>query len=256
MGEKDADRDEFAEDALKAAVMAENEERIYTSQWKVACPVELRSSSDGKGRMIGGYALKFNKRSQNLGGYIEVIAPSFTNQSRADGWPDVVCRYNHNDELLLGTTRSGTLKLSTDDIGLVYDVDCPECRGDVLEMVARRDVAHSSFAFEVTEQEWGVSEENFPQRTLVSGHIIDVAPVSSPAYRDTTVAMRSLAKFLEAPIEDVLTAHREKEIRKFFIRTDKTGEVVKAKPPVSGMKAKMDLLAKRSIDPLGSDSSR
>jgi HK97 family phage prohead protease len=206
--------------------------------------------------MIGGYALKFNKRSQNLGGYIEVIAPSFTNQSRADGWPDVVCRYNHNDELLLGTTRSGTLQLSADDVGLLYEVDCPQCRGDVLEMVARRDVAHSSFAFEVTEQEWGVSEENFPQRTLVSGHIIDVAPVSSPAYRDTSVAMRSLAKFLEAPIEDVLIAHREKEIRKFFVRTDKKGEVVKAKPPVSAMAAKMALLAKRSIDPIGGDSSK
>lgn len=252
MSENDADRDEFAEDSLKkAAVMAENEERVYTSQWKVACPVELRSSSDGKGRIIGGYALKFDKRSQNLGGYIERIAPTFTNDSRSEGWPDVVCRYNHNDELLLGTTRSGTLQLSTDDIGLVYEVDCPECRGDVLEMVARRDVAHSSFAFECTKDEWGVSEENFPQRTLISGRIIDVAPVSSPAYRDTSVAMRSLAKFTDVPLDDVMKLHHEREIRKLFVRTDKKGEVVKAGPPVSAMAAKLALLAKRSIDPIG-----
>lgn len=250
MGDNNSDRDEFAEDTLKKnLVLAANEERIYTSQWKVACPVELRSTNGG--RMIGGYALKFDKRSQNLGGYIELIAPSFVSDSRSEGWPDVVCRYNHNDELLLGTTRSGTLQLSTDDVGLVYEVDCPECRADVLEMVSRRDVAHSSFAFECTKDEWGTSEENFPQRTLVSGRIIDVAPVSSPAYRDTTVAMRSLAKFLEAPIEDVMQAHREKEIRKFFTRTDKKGEVVPAGPPVSAMAAKLALLAKRATDPIG-----
>jgi len=246
-----ADREEFGEESLKAAVLAENRERIYTSQWKVPCPVELRSGKDS--RMIGGYALKFDRLSQNLGGYVERIAPSFANQSRADGWPDVVCRYNHNDELLLGTTRSGTLQLSTDDVGLFYEVDVPQCRGDVLEMVVRRDVAHSSFAFEVHEQEWGVSEQNFPQRTLISGRIIDVAPVSSPAYRDTTVAMRSLAEFLDVPIEDVLEAHREKEIRKFFVRTDNGGETAKPRPPVSAMAAKMALLAKRGVDPIGGD---
>lgn len=249
MTDDNADREEFGEDSLKVAVLAENEERIYTSQWKVACPVELRSN--GNGRMIGGYALKFNKRSQNLGGYIEVIDPSFVSESRAAGWPDVVCRYNHSDELVLGTTGSGTLQLSPDDVGLFYQVDCPQCRSDVLEMVERRDVRHSSFAFEVTNQEWGVSEENFPQRTLISGRIIDVAPVLNPAYRDTTVAMRSLAKFLEAPIEDVMQAHREKEIRKFFVRTDNNGEVAKPLPPISAMAAKMALLAKRGDDPIG-----
>jgi HK97 family phage prohead protease len=252
MSDDTADREEFGEESLKAAVLAENRERIYTWQWKewkIACPVELRAGKDS--RIIGGYALKFDRLSENLGGYVERIAPSFTNDSRSKGWPNVVCRWNHNDEMLLGTTHSGTLRLSTDELGLFYEVDCPECRGDVYEMVARRDVAHSSFAFEVTEQEWGVSEQNFPQRTLISGRIIDVAPVSSPAYRDTTVALRSLAKHLDVPIEDILQAHHERELRRFFIRTDNNGEVAKPLPSTSGMKAKMDLLAKRGEDPIG-----
>lgn len=250
MTESDADREEFGDDLLK--VVGENEERIYTSQWKAPCPVEVRAGA-GNGRLIGGYALKFNKRSQNLGGYIENIDPSFTNYSRSEGFPDVVCRYNHSDELVLGTTSSGTLKISVDDVGMLYEVDCPECRGDVLEMVTRRDVRHSSFAFEIDKDEWGVSEENFPQRTLVSGRIIDVAPVLTPAYRDTTVAMRSLAKFMDAPLDDVLTAHREREIRKFFVRTDNNGEIAKATPPVSAMAAKLKLLAKRGEDPIGKE---
>ena len=238
------------------------EERIYTSQWRDdPCPVGLRDAKSG--RMIGGYALKFNRQSENLGGYRERIAPSFTNQSRAEGWPGVLCRYQHDDGFLLGSTSSGTLTCSVDDVGLLYEVDCPECRGDVLEMVARRDVAYSSFAFEVHEQEWGVSADNSPQRTLISGRIIDVAPVSSPAYRDTTVAMRTLAEYMSAPIGDVLELAKADELRKLFLRSDRpslrepvairslTGATAlaqtkaKAPKPMSGVTAKMTTLSKK-----------
>jgi HK97 family phage prohead protease len=128
-----------------------------------------------------------------------VISASFPNKSRADGWPGVVCRYNHDDEFLLGTTRSGTLRLSIDETGLNYDVSVPECRNDVLEMVSRGDVAHSSFAFQVFEGDWGMSDQGYPLRTLISGRLIDVAPVREPAYPDSTVGLRSLAKHLGVP---------------------------------------------------------
>src|SRR6478736_6797945 len=96
------------------------EERIYTNQWGDNCPVGLRGAKSG--RKIGGYALKFDRLSQNLGGYVERIAPSFANQSRADGWPGVVCRYQHDDAFLLGSTGSGTLQCSVDSAGLPYEV--------------------------------------------------------------------------------------------------------------------------------------
>ncbi|MCW2687200.1 MAG: phage prohead protease, family [Mycobacterium sp.] len=138
-----------------------------------ALPVELRG---GASRTIGGYALVFNSDSENLGGFIERIAPSFVDKSRGDGWPGVVCRFNHQDEYILGATRSGTLQLSVDSTGLNYSVDLPVCRGDVLEMVSRGDVAHSSFAFQTFQDDWSVSAGGQPLRTLVSGKIIDVAP--------------------------------------------------------------------------------
>jgi HK97 family phage prohead protease len=238
------------------------EERIYTDEWSVPCPVELRASKSG--RVIGGYALKFNRISQNFGGYVERIAPTFTERSSADGFAGVVCRYNHSDEMLLGTTDSGTLTCSVDPTGLLYEVDCPECRGDVLEMVMRRDVRHSSFAFEVDQQEWDTNADNVPQRTLISGRIKDVAPVANPAYRDTTVAMRTLAEHMSAPYEDVVALAAGDELRKLFIRTDRPStrrdpvairsmsgvtalaqvKIKKAKP-MSGAAAKMILLGKR-----------
>lgn len=247
----DTGEQQLSAESPKTSPTAENRERIYTSEWGKPRPVEVRASETG--RTIGGYAFVHNAESENLGGYTERIARSFANKSRGDGWPGqsgggVVCRYNHNDELLLGTTRSGTLRLSLDDVGLSYDVDCPECRNDVLEMVARRDVAHSSFAFIAYEEEWGVSDQNFPLRTLVEGKIIDVAPVLVPAYRDTSVAMRSLAKFKDVPVEDVLKLRAEQELRQLFVRTD--GEPVKRKPRLTPQQAKMRSLAKRPIDPI------
>ena len=52
--------------------------------------VELRAAEDGIIR-LGGYALKFNKLSQNLGGFVERIAPGALTKTLRDGG-DVLCR--------------------------------------------------------------------------------------------------------------------------------------------------------------------
>lgn len=210
-------------------------------------PVELRGAKP-ESRSIGGYAVVFNKLSDNLGGFVERVAGSALNKSRADGWQGVVCRYNHDDNYLLGATRNQTLRLTPDETGLDYLCDLPESRSDILELVSRGDIGNSSFAFQTFEDDWAVSEQNFPMRTLVSVRLIDVAPVPVPAYTDTTVAMRSLAKHKDVPVDDVLKLRAEQELRKLFMRTD--GEPAKRKP-MSAMQAKMALLAKRAGDPIG-----
>ena len=180
--------------------------------------VELRAGSEK--RTFGGYAAKFNTQSKNLGGFIERIDPGFFNKSRGDGWPDVIARYNHDDNMLLGTTSAGTLRLSTDNVGLVYEVDPPQSRADVYELVDRGDVAKSSFAFQMFEDDWAASDQGFPMRTLVSGKLIDVAPVNIPAYDDTSVGLRSLAHKFDADLEEVRKLASANGLMKFFARTD------------------------------------
>jgi len=195
-------------------------ERRFTS-----VPVEIRAGSEK--RMIGGYAAKFDRMSQNLGGFVERIAPGFFNKSRGDGWPGVIARYNHDDNMVLGTIGGGTLRLGVDDIGLTYEVDLPAARADVYELVQRGDVRQSSFAFVAFEDDWTTSDQGFPLRTLVAGRLMDVAPVNTPAYEDTSVAprslegaLRSLAKKFDADIAEVRTLAQENELSKFFKRTD------------------------------------
>lgn len=195
-------------------------ERRFTS-----VPVEIRAGADK--RTIGGYAAKFDRMSQNLGGFVERIAPGFFNKSRGDGWPGVLARYNHDDNMVLGTIGGGTLRLSVDEVGLIYEVDLPQARSDVFELVQRGDVRQSSFAFAAYEDDWTTSDQGFPMRTLVSGRLYDVAPVNTPAYEDTSVGTRSidgalvsLARKFEADVSEVRQMAQHDELRKFFTRTD------------------------------------
>jgi HK97 family phage prohead protease len=176
--------------------------------------VEVRAAGDS--RTIGGYAAKFNTLSRNLGGFVERIDPSFFAKSEGDGWPRVMARYNHDNNMLLGTSRSGTLRLSTDGTGLDYTVDVPAARADVYELVQRGDVAESSFAFRTLDDDWTMTEDGFPVRTLLAGQLVDVAPVNDPAYLDTSTGLRSLAEKAGAELEEVRAAAAAEELGKFL----------------------------------------
>lgn len=192
--------------------MTTETERRFTS-----VPVEVRAEQS---RTIGGYAAKFNTFSQNLGGFIERIAPTFFNKSRGDGWPGAIARYNHDDNMLLGTTGAKTLRLGIDDTGLTYEVDVPAARADVFELVQRGDVVKSSFAFTVFEDDWSTDESNFPLRTLVSGRLYDVAPVNTPAYDDTSVGVRafdSLARKFDRDVAEIRSMASEQRLGELFV---------------------------------------
>lgn len=212
--------------------------------WAAWGRVEARV--DGKGtKSIGGYASVFNRQSKNLGGFVESVDPAAFNKSMGDGWPDVLARYNHDDLMLLGTTAGSTLRLTVDGTGLDYRVTPPTAMAQVVEWVERGDVQRSSFAFRTIEDEWSVNDQGFPQRTLLSVQLVDVAPVTTPAYTDTTAALRSLAAAKEVPMDTVLRMLEADpvgatELRKLFVRTDGGGKVERA--PTLGAAARMKIL--------------
>lgn len=202
--------------------------------------VELRAKDTGR---IGGYASVFNRLSRNLGGFVEKVAPVAFNDSRGRDWPDVVARFNHDDGFVLGTTGSGSLVLRVDDTGLDYEVQPPQSRSDVLELVERGDVRHSSFAFRVIEDDWGTSDQGYPMRTLLNVQLVDVAPVVTPAYPDATAGLRSLAEKFGADLDEVRSMAQADELRKFFTAT---GPQAHREPPKKlGAAARMELLGKQ-----------
>lgn len=169
-------------------------------------PVSFRSSGSGVGTLYG-YALKYDTYSQNLGGFVESVARGAVDKSLADGL-DVLARYNHDDNQLLGRTASGTLRLSSDEVGLPYEVDLPDTQAgrDLAVLAARGDVYQSSFAFYTRDDEWSQTEQGFPLRILRSIQLVDVAPVNTPAYLDTESGLRSFAEARGLSFDEVRAA--------------------------------------------------
>lgn len=200
-------------------------------------------------RRIGGYAAKFNTYSRDLGHFVEEVEPYFFNKSKGDGWPGVICRFNHEDTELLGTIEGKTLSLNTDPNGLLYDVEPPPSMRKVVEWVERGDVRKSSFAFRCFEDEWTTTSDGGPLRRLHEGGLVDVAPVVSPAYTDTTAGLRSFAEHFDADFEEVRSLADAHELRRFFRRTDRPSIQPPApKPTPSGAEALLKLMEKR-FDP-------
>lgn len=197
--------------------------------------VELRAAKDpasSPGTLFG-YAAKFGLFSQNLGGFVEVVGVDAFSKSLADDLR-VLCRYNHNDMALLGASDSGTLTLGVDEIGLWYEDVLPDTQygRDCAVLAARGDLCYSSFAFYTIEDEWALSPQGFPLRTLLAVQLLDVAPVNTPAYLDSTVALRSLSERIDVPMAELAGTQPEE------IRARLAGETF-ARPmvPVKGSRA-------------------
>jgi hypothetical protein len=235
-------------------------ERVPVERRYTRSPVECRAIADGQ--RIGGYAAVFHTAgnpvmSRNLGGFVERVMPTAFNQARMAGFPGMVCRYNHDGNMLLGTIAGHTLELEVDNVGLRYDVVPPKARADILELVGRGDVQHSSFAFRCPKggDEWAMTEQNYPMRSLIDVQGVDVAPVVDPAYPDATAGLRSLAEFVDADLEEVRSLAQADELRKFFVRTDIDGGAPPrkpSKPRLLGAAAAAALLERR-FDPFAEE---
>lgn len=164
----------------------------------------VEKRADGRMAIVG-YAAVYNRMSLDLGPFREEILPGAFDRilGRQRGKSDVVALFNHDSNIVLGRTSSGTLELSTDDKGLRYVVTPPATRADVIELIQRRDVRGSSFAFTVDKsgERFRTAEDGkaIRQITEVSG-LFDVGPVLVPAYPATSagVAMRSYHAWLAA----------------------------------------------------------
>jgi len=164
----------------------------------------VESRADGRASIIG-YAAVYNRLSLDLGGFREEILPGAFDKilTRQRGKQDVVALFNHDSNIVLGRTSSGTLELSSDEKGLRYVVTPPVSRADVMELISRRDVRGSSFAFTVDKSGEGFRQGDdgnaVRQIREVSG-LYDVGPVLVPAYPATSaaVAMRSYEAWMQS----------------------------------------------------------
>ena len=177
---------------------------------------EVRAASDDT-LTVSGYAAVFDDIT-DIGYFKERIARGAFEGVMQD---DVRLLINHTGVPLARTTN-GTLDLEVDDTGLRYTArlaDTTEGR-DLYKLIKRGDISQSSFAFTIADEDW---DRKANLRTITRmGALLDVSPVTYPAYPTTTVAARAKAagpedevveEILEAIDAPVEAAQAEPEVR-------------------------------------------
>lgn len=149
--------------------------------------------SEVKGNKLYGHAAVFDQVA-DLGQFgLESLARSAFDGVLKSPETDVRALFNHDPNFLLGRQSSGTLRVGTDSEGLEFEVDLPDTSTgrDVRILAERGDLTGASFAFLPGEDEWTrIEGRKLRTHTSVAG-LLDVSPVTFPAYEGASVALRA-----------------------------------------------------------------
>jgi HK97 family phage prohead protease len=180
-------------------------ERRFLKNAAAHVGLEYRGEGDAKEpAAFVGKAIVCNSRSKNLGGFVEIIDPKALDSADLS---DVVGVFNHDRNIVLGRTTSGTMTVTRDQDGglsyrIAYDPSDPDHQR-VMAKILRGDVVGSSFAFRVAPDgdTWDKEDTDTSSlyvRTVKKiSRISDVCPVTDPAYANSSAAKRSLEHFKE-----------------------------------------------------------
>ncbi len=203
--------------------------------------VEFRESDGGSG-MIGGHAAVFDTLV-TIWDFQERFTPGSFAQTIADD--DVRALWNHESSFPLGRTGNGTLRLSEDKTGLVFENDPP--LGFIGEMaresIRRGDVSGASIGFIAVEDQWS-KEDGVQVRTITRAQLFDVSPVTFPAYPTTDVQAR--ARFLSRPeLPEEVRESLVAAIRDALPKTDGLDEAIE-----KALRGQVDAIAERVAEML------
>lgn len=151
--------------------------------------VETRADQGGKKKLYG-YAAIFNSDTEIGDLFVERIDKgAFDTAIKGD----VRALIDHDAGRVIGRTKSGTLKLSTDSKGLAVEIDVPDTADgrDLMVLVERGDISGMSFGFRVLKQEWDETGD-MPVRTILDVELYEVSAVAFPAYESTEIDARSI----------------------------------------------------------------
>lgn len=164
---------------------------------------DLRVSfGEGLRALITGYPIVFNVMSVNLGGFREIIRPDAVTRT-LDEKIDVRAFIDHDTGKIIGRLSAKTLRLKVDDKGLRAEIDPPNTgpARDVVESIGRGDISGMSFAFRVMPDgdDWKMIDE-MPVREVFDMRILEVSPVSLPAYPQTEVEVGKRSAGVDAAL--------------------------------------------------------
>lgn len=164
--------------------------------------LEVRATGESGKRTIAGH-IDYNSPSDVLidswgDRFIEELAPGCFDDSLANR--DVVGLWSHDISQVLGSTRSKTLRVTSNQDRLSFELDLPDTRAgnDAWEVIRRGDVTGLSIGMIVKDDKWSDADQDGQtvyKRSIISADLYEVSPVAFPAYPAAEVNCRSLAEY-------------------------------------------------------------
>lgn len=154
--------------------------------------IEVRDITQDNGMVITGYITKFNTISQFMGFY-ETVDPHTFDKTLADGH-NIWGLYNHNFDQVLGSTKTSSLQLEIDNVGLKFTLTLNpniSYANDVYQLVKSGEVEGCSFGFITNNDDWSMQDDGSDLRTLLDVTLIEVTITPIPAYTDSEANTRS-----------------------------------------------------------------
>lgn len=165
-------------------------------------PMELRAEAGNDPHLVG-YAMTWGVPYEvaggpDAGGFTEIIERGAADKSLAER-SDVRFCVDH-EGLILARTSAGTLRLSTDDIGLLSDASLDPASPyaqSVISAVRRGDMSQMSHSMRVMRQTWS---DDYTERRIQEIAMYDTSVVGFPANPVTAIALdqRALDPIAEA----------------------------------------------------------
>jgi HK97 family phage prohead protease len=164
--------------------------------------VDFEVRAEGDGMTFTGYASVFNSPSEDLGGFVEYVAPGAFKRS-LQSRNEVKLLWNHDSGEPLASLRGGTMQLVEDSVGLKVTAKLPNTtRGrDIAELLRTKVIDSMSFGFNVIKDSWSRDGQT---RTLESVRLFETSIVSFPAYSATTATVRSTPSINADELADAL----------------------------------------------------
>ena len=183
---------------------------IFDSEFKT------REVEDKK--IIEGYFVVYNEPTELWSGVYEEINEGALLDSLSVN--DVRCLFNHDTNIVLGRTGNNTLTLKSDEKGLYGRVEINENDREALDIyhrIERGDISACSFGFYPEKETRYDNEDGTVRYVVEKGNILEVSPVTFPAYPTTEIAARKK--------DFALDEKREQEKRDFEIRKNELKEI-------------------------------
>lgn len=173
---------------------------------------DMKVREDNGHRYLEGYFAVFGASYHVWDGWVETIERGAFARYLAAG-EDVKVLWNHDSNIVLGSTGNGTASLREDETGLWGSVEINENDQEAVSAYARvqrGDVSGCSFGFDIARQEeWWDDEGVYHTKITEVDPLYEVSPCTFPAYSATSISARA-KESLEEAREKFETAQEKK----------------------------------------------